>query len=689
MQIKRPVYSKKIKSQIILIGVIAIFLLGIFNMLVLILFDFKFRQDEIITRLESTTEVQQMYIDNWFNERTNDINVISEMQAAKNLDKERLEKAFIRTKERNSDFYALYYINKEGYIEVSSEANMDIRNLNLANQEYFNQAIKGNNYVSDLQIGRLSEEPRIYISTPVRNNSNEIQGVLLAILDLETIENTINSINMDRDEESYIVDREGYMVTKSKNTDDFLEDNQLDKSYPYIKIESKIFDKAQKKVAIKNSYINYRGERVYGSYEWAVDGKLLIITEISTKNGLINFLKHVMLITSIVLLVFIIFIIVAYKISNRFTDPIEKLMDGVKIIKAGNYEHTIDKDSIKDAPMEIFELCEAFDQMATTINDNVQLMQRSEERLRKVVETIPSGLVIYNPSGKIDFINYKAEQILGLGTNSLANFKQYINTWAFTDIEGNYLTEGDMPFSRIIKCNCSINDLELYAIKPDGTKIILSVNGSPMYDSSNRIVSILLTISDITEQKKTELQLKTANQTLESLSFLDSLTGVANRRRFEVYYQHEWRRAIRNSTSLSIIMLDLDFFKAFNDSYGHQAGDLCLKRVASITKESLNRPGDLIARYGGEEFIIVLPETDEHGAAIVAERIRQKVEGLQIKHNYSLISQYVTISLGVATCIPTIESDSSQIIEKADKGLYRAKKEGRNKYCQQEGSNAN
>jgi diguanylate cyclase (GGDEF)-like protein len=175
-------------------------------------------------------------------------------------------------------------------------------------------------------------------------------------------------------------------------------------------------------------------------------------------------------------------------------------------------------------------------------------------------------------------------------------------------------------------------------------------------------------------------QLEQANHDLRRLSYLDGLTGVANRRRFEEAVDLEWRRACRAGTSLSLIMIDTDFFKPFNDAYGHQRGDDCLVLIANALRYALNRPGDMVARYGGDEFMILIPGTDVEGAAEMAEAMRVRVEAMEITHESSPDGKIVTISLGVATSYPTLGFSSGELVAAADAALYRAKDEGRNRF---------
>ncbi|NJO20582.1 MAG: diguanylate cyclase, partial [Spirulinaceae cyanobacterium RM2_2_10] len=160
----------------------------------------------------------------------------------------------------------------------------------------------------------------------------------------------------------------------------------------------------------------------------------------------------------------------------------------------------------------------------------------------------------------------------------------------------------------------------------------------------------LLSLSnDITERVQAELALQQANQELQRLATLDGLTQVANRRRFDEHLACEWRRLRREQQPLSVILCDVDYFKLYNDTYGHQAGDACLQQVAQVLGKMLKRPSDLVARYGGEEFAIILPNTTSAGACQVAEAVRAAIADLQIVHVKSTVSDYVTLSLGVAT----------------------------------------
>lgn len=177
---------------------------------------------------------------------------------------------------------------------------------------------------------------------------------------------------------------------------------------------------------------------------------------------------------------------------------------------------------------------------------------------------------------------------------------------------------------------------------------------------------------------RTHLELKRHRDILENLSSMDGLTGIPNRRRFDEFVATEWRTGIREATPMSLIMIDIDYFGAYNNTYNHLAGDDCLKRVATTLTGCLRRPTDFAARYGGEEFSAVLPRTDLEGAAHMAEQMRASVEALRIEHDASPISDWVTISLGVASILPFRDGTAQFLIKGSDSVLFDAKKAGRN-----------
>ncbi|PZV00745.1 MAG: hypothetical protein DCF32_17115 [Leptolyngbya sp.] len=193
---------------------------------------------------------------------------------------------------------------------------------------------------------------------------------------------------------------------------------------------------------------------------------------------------------------------------------------------------------------------------------------------------------------------------------------------------------------------------------------------------------------DIDAQMRVEMQLQEltqqlqqANGELNRIATIDALTQVSNRRHFDQVFMQEWAQAQRATTSLALIMCDVDYFKPYNDHYGHPAGDRCLQQVAQLLKAHIQRPGDVLARYGGEEFVVLLPKTTLVGAMSVAARIQHQFTQARLPHGFSSVADHITLSFGIACCVPLSENSSSELLAAADAALYQAKLAGRNRYC--------
>ncbi|HZV61649.1 MAG TPA: sensor domain-containing diguanylate cyclase [Methylophilaceae bacterium] len=222
------------------------------------------------------------------------------------------------------------------------------------------------------------------------------------------------------------------------------------------------------------------------------------------------------------------------------------------------------------------------------------------------------------------------------------------------------------------------HEADYRALTKDGSYVWIRDVVHVVRSEQGEVEALMGFMFDISERKKTEEKLLALQKELEALSYRDSLTGVANRRMFDIILEREWADAQRNQTPLSLILLDIDYFKQYNDHYGHIHGDECLKQVAQTLSDVATRPRDFLARFGGEEFILVLPETNAEAARIIAERCGEYIAHAQIPHAKSFIGDTLTASLGIGTIVPTKENDSTAFIKEVDRRLYQAKQNGRN-----------
>ncbi|WP_316568279.1 PAS domain S-box protein [Neobacillus sp. YIM B06451] len=300
-------------------------------------------------------------------------------------------------------------------------------------------------------------------------------------------------------------------------------------------------------------------------------------------------------------------------------------------------------------------------------------LRKATERYRFITENSKDVISFLDSVGRYDYISSASRDILGYEPDELIGKNVF-----------SFVHEDDAPeleraqLENLIGVNDHFSLIYRHRLK-DGSYRWIDTVAKVLLNEKGEIDSFLAISRDATERKEKEKSLETANDFLKLLSSLDGLTGISNRRYFEENLEKEWERNKANETPLSAIMLDIDCFKLYNDTFGHLAGDDCLKKVASVIRDSLKRPRDLAARYGGEEFIILLPETDKAGAMLIAETIRQSVRKQEIPHTSSEIDSYITISAGYATIVPDEQFEPKDLIREADIALYQAKRNGKNK----------
>ncbi|MGD8192067.1 PAS domain S-box protein [Brevibacillus ginsengisoli] len=295
----------------------------------------------------------------------------------------------------------------------------------------------------------------------------------------------------------------------------------------------------------------------------------------------------------------------------------------------------------------------------------------SEERFRLIAENSSDLISMHDERGSYLYVSPVCREILQYEPEEL--LKHTVYDFIHADDVDSVMTHQ----TELFKQGHSVTTYR--ARQRNGEYIWFESSIRLLQHVNDKATKIIAVSRNITERKEAEQKLKEANELLKKLSTIDGLTQVANRRYFDHTVSQEWQRAYRNASSLSVVMVDIDHFKAYNDTYGHQNGDDCLKHVAQTIKNTLRRSSDVVCRYGGEEFVVILPDTNEEGGEMVAELIRQSIDSLMIPHEGSSVADHVTVSLGVASIVPSKESELSELIRWADNALYQAKNEGRNR----------
>ena len=303
-----------------------------------------------------------------------------------------------------------------------------------------------------------------------------------------------------------------------------------------------------------------------------------------------------------------------------------------------------------------------------------QALEESRLRLGTIIETVPSGIVVVEDNGMISMANRMAEDIFGMDKASIVNRAYQDAVWVLYDFAGNRMAVDDFPVAVAMRTGRPVTNSEFIFEKPGGARTMISCNCSPVFDREGRIRSVLVVAVGHHGADRRAVGAPGGERRIEEALLARRLDGVFNRRYFNERLREEWDKHALKNEPLSLIMLDIDYFKAYNDTYGHLGGDMGLKTVAATIRDSLDGPGRFVARYGGEEFGIVLPGTSREDAAALAESLRVRVERREIAHARSQVSRFLTISLGVATVVPAFGNDAESLVSAADKGLYEAKR---------------
>jgi two-component system cell cycle response regulator len=367
-------------------------------------------------------------------------------------------------------------------------------------------------------------------------------------------------------------------------------------------------------------------------------------------------------------------------LSQKVKQRTEKLEEEIKERKKAETELKIIQDGLKGKVADrVEELQETIDELNVQLEERQMMseaLHESEEQFRSLVANLPGAVYRckIDKEWTLEFISEKIEEITGYPPsffiqNRVRSYRSITHPDDYDKVKKAFQEDLDPMKSihveyRIIDAN---NNIRWFVEKGQA---IFSHDGQPLWLDG--------AIFDDSERKFAEDALQEANKELQRLAIIDGLTQIPNRRRFDEHFENEWNRMKRDQKQLSLILCDIDFFKLYNDHYGHQEGDVCLQAVAQAIHQVAKRPADLAARYGGEEFVIILPDTDISGAFNIAQEVREKIVDLEILHEHSNTAKYVTLSLGVASTTPSQDILPEDLVKEADNALYQAKEYGRN-----------
>ena len=316
-------------------------------------------------------------------------------------------------------------------------------------------------------------------------------------------------------------------------------------------------------------------------------------------------------------------------------------------------------------PLKLGEVC-ARVRAQLQLRSHADSQQAQTERLRLIVNGMDEGLMIIEANGRIQFSNPACDRYLGYDQNELTGA-------ALGQLLGPGVTQEYLAYFAAWSADPETvhprGAREVQIRRRDGTARAMDLTLTPMYAGEPLFIGLL---HDITHHKQSETALQRA-------ALLDPLTKIANRRHFDTFLEKEWLRAIRSSEPLSLVVIDVDHFKLYNDTLGHAAGDACLRKVAAALQSHALRPTDIAARFGGEEFVLLFAETSAETALKLAESVRAHIESLELPNPRSSTSSWLTVSVGVATIVPSQQDKIEAFFVAADRAMYQAKEAGRNR----------
>jgi len=330
------------------------------------------------------------------------------------------------------------------------------------------------------------------------------------------------------------------------------------------------------------------------------------------------------------------------------------------------------RQRLETAEREASALSRELEQVLERSNTLAVEAELTEIELNQVFNASADGMWVIDSDFRVQRVNAALLQLLNRSR------EEAIGQKCHQLLQGSVCRRPGCPMTAVLGGEQRLErDIEVACGQGGRTPYILTA--SPFSGLDGQPIGLVEAFKDISARKQAEEQLKRANQELERMATVDGLTQVANRRRFDEYLDLEWKRSRRENTFISLLLCDIDFFKRYNDHYGHQAGDDCLRAVAQVIRSRIRRPADLVARYGGEEFAVILPNTPGDGALHVAEMVRRAVDEAGLPHRRSAVAGHVTLSVGAAGMLPQPENSAALLVQQADRALYRAKEQGRNR----------
>lgn len=510
-----------------------------------------------------------------------------------------------------------------------------------------------------------SKEWLVSTSRALKQSGGGYGGVVTIDCSIDKVVHLLAQHDEYRTEFSFVVDGSGKIIIHP-------DQSVLGKSLP------EITNAFQQNSQGDFTYYRLDNEENIAHYSRSTSTGWTVVTVVKKREILRPIITQVLLLVSLtgVIAVFL-GLVQSILLSRRLSRPLVELGKKIEATIAGDEP---DDDEYVYPNNEIGRMAWEIGQLAKKeLNTKTRELQESEETYKTILMASPDDITIADLSGRVIMVSEAAHKIFGypLGEGPGMSVMDFIVPEDHERAQANIMQMFHENYS---------GPNEYRALRKDGSCFDIEVNNALIRDRQGNPTRMVLIVRDISSRKKVEQQIQELVHQLEierdlarSNSLTDSLTGLSNRRFFDKALRSEFSKHKRSGSQLSLIMLDVDHFKKYNDHYGHLAGDACLRQIAHALKAVVERASDILARYGGEEFVVILPDTESQGAAAVARRLGESVLRLALPHAKSDTSCFVTISLGIASAADYVLTDGAQLVALADQALYHAKMNGRNR----------
>ena len=619
-----------------------------------------------------------------------------------------------RSDRDNSSFLNLYALDQERTIGRYLQT---IKNIDVRERPWYRRAVttQTSGWSDLFQIGK-SNLLAINAYAPFYNASQELQGVFSINLSLEVLSDFLANLTLrSKAGEVFILERNGLLVANSAGELPYrtsrgkkgkiLEPGKVEfRRIPAQKSSNPVIAKATAALAEEFNDLNIiqspqqmtfametnAGKkdlyflRVF-SYQddYGLDWLVVTVVPKSEFTGAIEAnVRRTIALSGVALLASL---GLGWWTSRRIARSLLRLSQASKSVAQGKFNHSFPTSRIR----EVDTLSESFSHMARSLQDAEEFRDHYEARLEQevaektlalqetyaelqlITDSIAGCISFKDSSHRYQFVNETYEKWLNCS-------KEEILGKTVEEIIGTGMYQKILPYLEQVLVGETVT-YETEFLGKDGIKRCVSAVLTPKFDENNKVLGYYALITDISDRKQLELELEQANQELKQLATVDGLTQIANRRAFDKRLQQEWNRTCRESLPLSLLVCDVDYFKKYNDYYGHQAGDDCLQKVALIIKENCKRAEDFPARYGGEEFVIICAGINADNAKNLAENIRKRLFHRAIPQERNPDQNRVTLSIGIASVIPQPNDNPNDLLREADRALYEAKEQGRDR----------